>query len=64
MRPIDIYTRWLNLGLYLLHVGMVTHAVIAILVLGVELLPTLVTRIFKQSRKVFAFHMPFLIDLL
>ena len=43
---------------------MVTLAVIAILVAGVELFLTLVTRILKQSREVLAFHMPPQIGLL
>ena len=38
-------------------VGMVSAAMLVILVPGVELLLTLVTRVFKHSRKVFAFHM-------
>ena len=42
---------------------MVTPAMIAILAHGVKFLLTLVTRIFKQSREVFAIHMPFLFEL-
>ena len=43
---------------------MVVPSMIAILVHGVEILLTLVTRILKQSGKVFAFHMPSQIGLL
>ena len=43
---------------------MMTVAMIAILAHGVELLLTLVTRILKQSRKVFALHMLLTMDLL